>query len=521
MEVFEWVLLLLAGAVLLTAIARRVGVPYPSLVALGGVGLALLPSAPEFRLDPELTLALFVAPVLLDSAFDTSLRDLRRNWIPVTSLVLAAVILTTAGVAWLAHTLVPEMPWAAAIALGAIVAPPDAAAANAVLKQLKLPHRLLVILEGESLLNDASALLIYRLAVLAVASGGLELNQIAPAFSLSVVGSVFAGFVLARLSLMLLSRIHDIPSSIVMQFVSTFGVWILAERLGLSAIVTVVVYAVSVARDAPRLTPAHLRLPSYAVWDTAVFVLNVLAFVLIGLQLRPILIALDASERTDYLQVAAAVLGAVVVIRIVWTFIYYMVARVKSRLFGLGNWPGSIPSVRSGLVISWCGMRGIVTLAAAYALPVASPGREVFPFRDLILLCAFCVVVGTLVVQGLTLRPLILWLRLSDDRQVDHEVRLINERMTQVAIVALNGHHSRESEALRREFASLLDGSSTIDEQPHGQSRHDELRAQVISAQRRVLLQMRASDEIGDDAFHLVEARLDLAELNAQGAGPE
>ena len=518
MEIFEWILVLLVGAVLLTAIARRIGVPYPSLLALGGAALALLPYAPEFRLDPELTLALFVAPVLLDAAYDTSLRDLRRNWIPVTCLVLAAVMLTTAGVAWLAHTLVPGMPWAAAIALGAIVAPPDAAAASAVLRQLRLPHRVLVILEGESLLNDASALLIYRLAVMAVVSGGLELNQVAPAFVLSILGSVVAGYALARLSMMLLVRVEDSSSAIVLQFASTFGVWILAERIGLSAIVTVVVYAVTAARDAPRFTPARQRIPSYAVWETAVFVLNVLAFVLIGLQLRPILSALEATERVEYLQVAAAVLGAVVLIRIVWAFIYHSVARLKTHFFGGGNWPGpKVPSAKAGIVISWCGMRGIVTLAAAHALPVASQGQPAFPYRELILLCAFCVVVGTLVVQGLTLRPLILALGLKDDRPVDREVQLINERMTHVALASLDGDHSPESEMLRREFASLRDGTSTVDEQPHGHSRHDELRAHVIGAQRRTLLEMRASDEIGDDAFHQVEARLDWAELNAKG----
>ena len=520
MEIFEWLLVLLAGAVFLTAVARRVGVPYPSLLALGGAALALLPYAPEFRLDPELTLALFVAPVLLDSAYDTSVRDLRRNWIPVTCLVLVAVGMTTAGVAWLAHTMVPGMPWAAAVALGAIVAPPDAAAASAVLKQLKLPHRVMVILEGESLLNDASALLIYRLAVLAVASGGLALKQVAPTFALSVVGSVVAGIVLARISMALFVRVTDQSSAIVMQFVTTFGVWILADRLGLSAIVTVVVYAVTVARDAPRLTPARQRIPSYAVWETVVFVLNVLAFVLIGLQLRPILSALDADQRVEYLQVAAAVLGAVVVIRMVWTVIYYSAALVKMRFFGGGNWPGPKgPSFKGGVIVTWCGMRGIVTLAAAYALPVATADTLAFPYRDLILLCAFCVVVGTLVVQGMTLRPLILWLNVKDDRPVDREVHLINQRMTRVALESLDGDDSLESESLRREFTSLLDGSSTMDEQPHGQSRHDELRALVITAQRRILLEMRASDEIGDDAFHLVEERLDWAELNAKGMG--
>ena len=169
METFEWIIGLLLGALVLGALARRLKVPYPTFLALGGAALAFLPAAPEWTLEPDLALALFVAPVLLDAAYDTSLRDLRDNWLAVTTLVVVAVAITTAAVAVVAHWLVPAMPWAAAIALGAIVAPPDAAAATAILRQVRIPHRLLKILEGESLLNDASALLIYRVAVGAVA----------------------------------------------------------------------------------------------------------------------------------------------------------------------------------------------------------------------------------------------------------------------------------------------------------------------------------------------------------------
>ena len=516
MQVFELILILLVLAIGMTAIARRIGVPYPSLLALGGIGIALLPSAPPFALDPELTLALFLAPVLLDAAYDTSIRDLKANWIPVTCLVLIAVGLTTIGVACIARWMVPDMPWAAAIALGAIVAPPDAAAATAVLRQLQLPHRLLVILEGESLLNDASSLLIYRLAVAAMAAGELKASEALPTFALSVVGSVIAGYVLGRILLRLIPLVEDASTSIVLQFTTTFGVWILAERLELSAIVTVVVYAVTIARQAPGLTPAKQRVPSYAVWDTATFILNVLAFMLIGLQLRPIVSALDPSQRVEYFQVAGAVLAAVVVIRILWVMSYGTVARLKFRYFGGGKWPGpTAPTVKGSLVVSWCGMRGIVTLAAAYALPVASENSTAFPYRDLILLCAFVVVAGTLIVQGFTLRPLIVSLRLKDDREVDHEVRRAHERMARVALAILDGDQSTESQELRREVISMLEGDQTSLD--IGRSLYDQLRSRIIVEQRRTLVQMRNSDEIGDNAFHQVEERLDWAELNAQG----
>ena len=262
MEVFEVVIALLLGGAALAAVARRFGAPYPALVALAGAALALIPGVPTLVLDPELALALFVAPVLVDAAFDASPRDLRANWRPVASLALGAVALTIAVVAVVARLLVPDMPWAAAIALGAIVAPPDAAAATTVLKQLRPPHRLLVILEGESLFNDASALLVYRLAVGATVTGFLSGWSVLPTLLVVTVGSVVLGLVLARLTLAVNARIHDVATAVVFQFCGTFGVWMLAERLHLSGIITMVVFAMAASRRAPEVMPARIRIPS-------------------------------------------------------------------------------------------------------------------------------------------------------------------------------------------------------------------------------------------------------------------
>jgi monovalent cation/hydrogen antiporter len=502
MQVFEVLLSLLVGAVILTALARRLNLPYPSLLALGGTALALFPHAPAFQIDPQLTLALFVAPVLLDAAFDTSLRDLKRNWIPVTCLVVGAVGATTIAVAYLVRAMEPSISWAAAIALGAIVAPPDAAAATAVLRQLKIPHRMLIILEGESLLNDATALLIYRLAVMAAVdgafSGGTVLRQ-----TLALLFSVVAGIALARLYLRLAGRLEDVSSSIVLQFAGTFGVWIFADRFQLSAIVTIVAYAITVARYSPALIPAARRIPSYAVWETVVFVLNVSAFVLIGLQLRPILAPLDPDIRTRYLQISAAVLATVVFIRFAWVMTYNRVAWLKTRWFGAGQWPGKDrPTLPGSTVVSWCGMRGIVTLAASYALPPE------FPHRDLIVLCAFCVVVGTLILQGLTLRPLILWLPLADDGAVEKEVSFAHRRLEEVAQSILDGDQSDIAQIVRDEFVpTQSDGRSVLEQR-------NELRARILAAQREVLVKMRNDSEIGDDAFHLIEERLDRVEVS-------
>src|SRR5688572_24535420 len=213
MHGLEQLLGLFVAAVILAAAARRVGAPYPVFLAVGGAVLAFLPIGAPFTLPPDLALALFVAPVLLDAAFDASLRDLKDNWAPVTGLVVCAVGFTTVAVAVVARAIIPSMPWPAAIALGAVVAPPDAVAATAVLRQLKPPHRILTILEGESLLNDASALLIYRLAVGAVAANGFALEAVAPAFLLAVAGSVVAGPALGWLTLRVMDRIHHVPTA--------------------------------------------------------------------------------------------------------------------------------------------------------------------------------------------------------------------------------------------------------------------------------------------------------------------
>src|SRR5688500_1115273 len=262
----EQLLVLFVAAVVLAAGARRVGAPYPVFLALGGALLAFVPAAPSFTLPPELALALFVAPVLLDAAFDASLRDLRDNWAPVTGLVVVAVGLTTTAVAVVVRMLMPSMPWAPAIALGAVVAPPDAVAATAVLRQLRPPHRILTILEGESLLNDATALLIYRLAVGAAAANTFSIGAVAPTFLLAVAGSVVVGPALAWLTLRLARHVAHVPTAIIIQFASTFGVWIIAEHIGLSGVLTVVCYAITAAQTAPERTPARIRVPSYAVW---------------------------------------------------------------------------------------------------------------------------------------------------------------------------------------------------------------------------------------------------------------
>jgi monovalent cation/hydrogen antiporter len=515
--IFELVIgLLLVGAVL-TLWAARLGVPYPALLALAGAALALVPGAPDIRLDPELALALFVAPALLDASYDASPRDLRANLVPVASLALVAVGLTIVAVAWTARLFFPELPWAAAITLGAIVAPPDAAAATAVLRQIRPPHRLLVILEGESLFNDASALLVYRVAGAAAMTGALAGWSIAPMLLITCGGGILFGWGLAHLYLRLIAGLRDVAVLVLTQFVGTFAVWILAEHLGLSAILAVVAYGMTLGRHAPIRAGARHRFASYAVWEVAVFVLNALAFVLIGLQLRGIAGRLSETEWKAYGLCALAVCAAVIVTRFVWVMFHNTAARLKIKYLDAEPPPPELtPTVASGLAVSWSGMRGIVTLATALALPDGGP-EAAFPYRDLIVLCAFAVVLTTLVVQGLTLRPLIEWLGMADVDVVERETRLARAETARVAVQLLADAPSNALVALREQYearqraSDAPDGSSSDDHAAGSVS----IRHQVVMAQRHVLMDLRSTHVIGEDAFHAVEEELDLLELSA------
>jgi CPA1 family monovalent cation:H+ antiporter len=314
--------------------------------------------------------------------------------------------------------------------------------------------------------------------------------------------------------LWLTSGVRDAPTAIIIQFITAFGVWILADRLGLSSVLTMVSFAISVARRAPARTPARLRLPSYAVWDTAVFVLNVLAFVFIGLQIRPILTSLPPGTRMRYLAVAGVVLVTVIVVRIAWVMTHNTIARWNIRRFGFHpRRPMSPPTVGSGVVIGWSGMRGVITLAAALALPEGAGGGG-FPFRGLIVLTAFSVVIGTLVVQGLTLRPLLRLLDLHDDDPVGREVEVGRERGREAALATFAGDASPAAEAVRQEFeAHLTNVPSHRGNADSRVSTHETIHRRALDAARRVVFDMRARGDIGDDAFHRLEEEFDWLEM--------
>lgn len=540
MEVFEVVTALLMGGAILATLARRIGAPYPALVALAGAVLALIPGVPTLELNPELALVLFVAPVLLDAAYDASPRDLRTNWRAVTSLALGAVVLTVAAVAIVAKLLVPAMPWAVAIALGAIVAPPDAAAATAVLQQLRPPHQLLVILEGESLFNDASALLIYRLTVAATLTGALSGWDVLPTLLIITFGSVVLGLLLTPIVQAIATRIDDVSIGVVFQFCGAFGIWTLAERLHLSGIITVVVFAMSAARRSPGRMPARMRIPSWAIWEVAVFILNVLAFILVGFQLKSIAERMRGGDVMASIAMTVAVCITVIVARIAWVILAAAVGRWRRHMRKKGG-SGPLDAIalppRSAAIVGWCGMRGTVTLATALALPTLHEGGVDFPYRDLIIVVAFGVVLGTLVLQGLTLRPLLLRLKLEDDGMVEREVHMARVETLQAAVASIAAFPETATVTLvragydlqlRRAEQACAQDTADQHEADHahdalqGEHQHeaddDDVEAAVIRtairAQRQRLGELRATGTIGNAAFQRIEEALDWAELD-------
>jgi Na+/H+ antiporter len=503
MQLFEITLILLALAVVFLQLARRLRLPYPSLLALAGGCVALLPFAPHLGIQPQLALALFVAPAVLDSAFDMPPREMLRIWVPLVSLAVVLVLFTTAAVAW-AGVALAGLPIAGAIALGAIVAPPDAAAAAAVLREFSLPRRTLAVLQGESLLNDAVALLLFGLAVTAAVAPDGAWHSLAPRLLIAVPGGAVLGLLSAQLAMRIFSKLAGTLSLIIVQFLATYGTWILAQRLQLSPIVAVVALAAVIARYMPSRTSARDRVNSYAVWATVVFVLNVLAFLLMGLQARDIINQLQSDALMHALRFAGIVLGIVIGVRIAYVMAYGFALRTFRRFFER-MLQSNVPTASIGVLVSWCGMRGLVTLATALALP------QEFPSRDVIVLSAFIVVLGTLILQGFTIRPLIAILRIVPDTSLDQEVSQTRNALLDAALQELADIPGEGAAALRAEFGAARESNAG---RTRPDTEYDSMRRRAIAAERRLLADWRRRGRIQDDAYHLLEDELDRAELH-------
>jgi len=499
---FETLIGLLLVAALLLQISRWLCVPYPTLLALAGAGVAFFPWSPDLRLDPHLALVLFVAPAIMEAGYDTSPHELKRDWFPLIALALFAVLLTTAAVA-LAGWAFAGLPVAAAIALGAIVAPPDAAAASATLTGRGLPRRTMSLLQGESLLNDAVALLIFSTAVSIASAEKLDTASFLTTRLIAVPGGLLLGFAAGQAFVRLWVIWAGTLSSTILEFISTFALWLLAERLHLSPILAIVVYAMVLARHAPLRQSARDRVHSYSVWAAAVFMLNVLAFLLMGLQARQIIQSLARRELWDALTIAGSIFLIVVAVRIVWVLSYRRVLAPFVRRAS----PAETESRALRMLVAWCGMRGILTLATAFSLPYRFPGRSV------IVLSAFAVVLGTLVIQGSTIALLLRWLGIERDGSMDDDIRTGRAALARAGLETLGGREGAPVTAMRARLGAVI---ATGGRAPIEHDAEDgRLRLEIIAAGRRALDGMHRRGDIAEDAFQALQEELDWAELAA------
>ena len=506
MSLFESLLALLLVAVVLLRLSHRLEIPYPTMLALAGAGVAALPFVPAIEIEPRLALALFIPPALLDVAFDTAPRELRKLWLPLFSLAVIAVLLTTAAIAWVGWTYA-GLPLAAAVALGAIVAPPDAAAASAVLSRLNLPRRTISVLQGESILNDAVALLIFATAVNA-AMGTNSTSMLSPHVLIAAPGGIAMGLLAGILYLRFSGWFAGTMSARITEFVSTYAVWIAADWLQLSPILAIVAYAMYLGQRAASRQAARDRIHAYGVWGAAVFVLNVLAFLLMGLQARIILTRLHGTDLAHALQLTGIVLLTVILVRLFWVMAYGFLLRRLIPRFPSFFRGAPAPSRRVGVLVSWCGMRGLVTLGTAFALPSQFPGR------DVIVLSAFGVVLGTLVLQGLTIVPLIRRLGIEPDHSLNRELSAGRTAMLRAALASLADETGAAAEALRQEY-QMEEQIARDETSPQAETEYDRLRRKSVASARATLSDLRSKGAIADDIFHRLEEELDWSELAA------
>lgn len=500
MTFFESLLVLLFAAIVLLQISRRLSLPYPALLAAAGVAVALIPGSPNISFEPGTALALFMAPAVVDAAYDFPIGAARRlRWQLIVFAVLA-VIVTTALVAWIGWALV-GLPVAAAVALGAIVAPPDAAAATAVLRAVSIPRSADAVLKGESLFNDATALLLFSGALAVVSSGALTLG-VGSRLVFAIPGGLLLGIVCGQILHRINRFVKNTLGGNLFQFVMAYLIWLLAEHLQVSAVLCTIAFAMTVARSVEVTEGTRMRVQSFAVWSAVVFSLNVFAFLLMGLQGRGIIARMPPNHLKESLLFAGVVVLTVVVTRLVIVigFNRFNAWWMRSR----GH--AETASWRQGVLEGWTGMRGFVTLATAIALPAS------FPQRDLVVLTAFLVVIATLVVQGLTLAPLIRLLKLDEGDALKIEVANGRRLLADAALSSLQDEDGAEADNLRYSYMIQREATKNPWEACAADRRRD-LGLSAVRAQREELERMRNDDTIGADTYLFLQEELDWSEL--------
>ena len=508
-----------AVIVAVTAIARRLPIPPPILQVAAGFLVAGISGVAIPELDPDLVFFVFLPPILWSAAFFTSLRDFSANRRLIGFLAIGLVLATSVAVAIAARALFPGMSWAVAIALGAIVSPPDAVAATAIISRLPVPRRIVVILEGESLVNDASALILYRSAVAAAVTGAFSWGESVVRFFFDAGAGILIGIFIAWIVLRALRLSRDVMAETLLTLAAPYVAWLAAETVHVSAVLACVAGGVFLRRHFSTAVAPLSRLQNRAVWELVVFVLNAAIFLLLGMQFRSLLAGVAPGTMQDLL-VAGAAIGAVAILaRLIWVPI---VAATEPR-WQKKSQSEVKPTWKGIFLVGWTGMRGIVSLATALALPLTLASGQSFPYRSEIIVITMCVIVMTLVLQGLTLAPIIRAFRFPKDHSHHAEVRIARLESTRRSAEVLEDLareewvDPRDVEWLRAELRDRFRLLQFDASEPEGRRR---LRAEMLRAERRMLVRLRNEGAISDDVLRELEQELDFQAVSA-GAGEE
>jgi CPA1 family monovalent cation:H+ antiporter len=518
LDVLAAILAITVAIALLYELAQRVKVPWPSVFVLGGLALGFIPGIPRIELEPELVLLAFLPPLLFVAAVDSPIRDLKTDLGPILRLSIILVLLTMAAVGAAIHFLT-GLDWAPSFALGAIVGPTDALAATAVFRRIGVPRRIVALIDGESLLNDATALVAYRTAVVATMSGTFVLATALSGFVLAVIGGSAIGLLVGVLTTWLLRRLDNPPVEVVISLVVPFAAYLPADVLGVSGVLAAVVAGLVVGSRLGTIIGASTRVLWLSTWKMVNFVMNGFLFVLIGLELPEILAGVGNRPPLQIVGLIAIVGAVVVVTRLVYVWTASHIPNSTRQAIAQTN-----PELARRLtyVVGWAGLRGAVSLAAALALPAD------FPERNLLLLLTFGVIVITLVGQGLTLPRFVRWAG-WDGREVDGDELTVAraaayragldeiERLRAVGV----GHGElvdRLESGLRDRTQHLAtEDANETEERRQERVEHEAIQASIISAQRVAVIDLRDRRQINDRTLRLIEHDLDLEELRMEG----
>jgi Na+/H+ antiporter len=517
MHTIEIILLLLAVVTILAEVANKIKVPHPILLVLVGIVIGLVPWLPDFVLKPEIVFLLFLPPVLYAAAWSTSWPDFKAARRPIGLLAIGCVIFTTCAVAWIAHTFIPGFGWAEAFVLGAIISPPDAVAATAATKGLGVPRRVITILEGESLVNDATGLIAYKYAVGAVLVGSFVLWEASLQFLWVAFAGIAVGLIVGQLFLWVHKLTPNNPTSdTTLTFLAPYVSYLLAEEFHLSGVLAVVTSGLFLAWHSSEVFSQQTRLQANGTWDTVLFILNGIIFILIGLQLPMILRNINDIPFSTLLLYGAIVSVTVIVVRIIWVFPATYIPRIIKRI----RKSEPLPNLKLVSVVAWSGMRGIVSLAAALALPLMMSDTKPFPNRNLIIFLTFSVIFSTLVLQGLTLPRLIKWLRIKPDGKEDDEEHAVRVRVTSSVIEHIEENYSLLNDEVLNQIKTKYEIrfqrlrrdalDQKLNDDQYGEIQR--IRQELLDKERNLILDMRNKGTISHEVLRRLENELDLEE---------